>query len=242
MSTDVAEPMERAPAVGRDCSRTLGRVGTEQANRNLTLDVIRFLAILLVFFCHTMVWVGGPAIPAALERGGGSGVDLFFVLSGFLIGGLLFLELKRYGRINLKRFYIRRGFKIYPAFYCLLASTLVVQKLEHLPFPPARPLLGEVFFLQNYLGGIRGHTWSLAVEEHFYIVLPLLLVALSNGKRITIRAIVWIYPACGRGNLDRPSFGVGVSANVVSDASPSRLAAVRRVHCLFLPLPRSRVS
>jgi len=107
-------------------------------------------------------------------------VDLFFVLSGFLISGLLFSDLTSNGSIALRRFYLRRGLKIYPAFYFFLAGTSLL-------WPVALPhkfLLSEVFFLQSYLPHIWQHTWSLAVEEHFYFVLPLLLLVLHRGKRL----------------------------------------------------------
>ena len=105
----------------------------------------------------------------------GRGVDLFFVLSGFLISRLLFAEYKSTRALSLKRFWIRRGFKIYPAFYAFLIVTTVFVLAERFPM---KLFFGEIFFLQNYLPHIFTHTWSLAVEEHFYIALPLLLLLL----------------------------------------------------------------
>src|SRR5262249_876999 len=98
--------------------------------------------------------------------------DLFFVLSGFLVSGLLFKEYKRHGDVRLGRFLVRRGFKIYPAFYVfLLATSLAVllggQALDGLAF------LCEALFVQNYGPNLKDHTWSLAVEEHFYLLLCL---------------------------------------------------------------------
>src|SRR5450631_3793520 len=86
--------------------------------RNQKLDVLRAVAITLVFCRHT----GSPAFLGLI---GGIGVDLFFVLSGFLVSGLLFSEYKKHGTIKPGRFLIRRGFKIYPQFYLLAAITLV---------------------------------------------------------------------------------------------------------------------
>lgn len=155
------------------------------ARRLPGLDVIRVAAILLVLGRHL------PMRPATvttttewfLERwfqGGWVGVDLFFVLSGFLVAGLLFAELKATGRIKVLRFYGRRGFKIYPAFYFFIAvSALVLSSPRYgLRLPQ---WIHELLFIQNYTYGVWGHTWSLAVEEHFYLVLPLLLVALGIG-------------------------------------------------------------
>ncbi len=110
-------------------------------------------------------------------RVGWVGVDLFFVLSGYLISGLLFADHEKHKRIDLSRFYIRRGLKIWPAFYALLAVRLLIDVVLRHKIQP-KPWLVEIFFLQSYLPGYWTHTWSLAVEEHFYIVFPLLLVAL----------------------------------------------------------------
>jgi len=78
-------------------------------SRNQSLDMLRGVAVLLVLGRH----MDGAGI---WSSAGWCGVDLFFVLSGFLISGLLFTEFKKTGTIDVKRFWIRRGFKIYPAF------------------------------------------------------------------------------------------------------------------------------
>src|ERR1700732_285133 len=130
--------------------------------RNKRLDILRCIAILLVIARHTYprIWIG---------KAGWMGVDLFFVLSGFLISGLLFAEYKKNRSINWKRFLIRRGLKLYPAFYVFLLATFLTQ----LGFKQVSGLsnyLGEIFYVQNYGPYIWSHTWSLAVEEHFYIL------------------------------------------------------------------------
>ncbi len=115
--------------------------------------------------------------------GGWVGVDVFFVLSGFLISGLLFREYQKYGNIKLKRFLIRRGLKIYPSFYILLAATVLINPLFGMPVP-LKTLTAEIFFVQNLIfGRLWGHTWSLAVEEHFYIGLALLVFVLLYRRR-----------------------------------------------------------
>jgi peptidoglycan/LPS O-acetylase OafA/YrhL len=113
---------------------------------------------------------------------GWAGVDLFFVLSGFLISSLLFAEYKKTQEISLNRFFIRRGFKIYPAFWVMLLGSFLIARAYGMRFP--RVLwLREILFIQNYRHGIWNHTWSLAVEEHFYIILPLLLLALTKFSK-----------------------------------------------------------
>lgn len=116
------------------------------------------------------------------QRGGWVGVDLFFVLSGFLVAGLLFKEHIKHGEVRVTRFLVRRGFKIYPAFWVLIACTLFVREIRGHHWS-LQGLLGELLFVQNYAGGIWGHTWSLAVEEHFYIGLAILVAAIMYARR-----------------------------------------------------------
>ena len=146
--------------------------------RNTSLDILRAFAILLVLGRHMPPYpynnIFIKTLLDAYGRGGWIGVDLFFVLSGFLISGLLFAEHKKTGSISFKRFFIRRGLKIYPAFYVMIAATLMLTALT----PHA--LLTELFFMQDYAAGLWNHTWSLGVEEKFYLLLPLLFILLSK--------------------------------------------------------------
>jgi peptidoglycan/LPS O-acetylase OafA/YrhL len=156
--------------------------------RLVGLDLLRLLAVVLVLGRH----MPGPAPehwPTALrtaltawQTGGWIGVDLFFVLSGFLVAGLLFAGHRAHGRVAVVRFYVRRSWKIYPPFFALLAVTLVVRALAGQPLPAAA-IAAEAFFLQSYVPGLWHHTWSLAVEEHFYQLLPpALLFVLWRGR------------------------------------------------------------
>src|ERR1039458_9010613 len=97
------------------------------SRRNLQLDVLRGLAILMVLACHS-IFVQKPSWNAAFIRAGWSGVDLFFVVSGFLISGLLFSEYRKTGGIRFRRFAIRRAVKIYPAFYAIVVVTVAVEE------------------------------------------------------------------------------------------------------------------
>jgi peptidoglycan/LPS O-acetylase OafA/YrhL len=106
-----------------------------------------------------------------IHQFGWLGVDLFFVISGFLVAGLLFSEYKKTGAMNIKSFLIRRGFKIYPSFYIFLLVNVVADWMMNHTQPGAKPLLAEVLYVQNYFQGILTHSWSLAVEEHFYLIL-----------------------------------------------------------------------
>ena len=145
--------------------------------RNKRLDIVRCLAIVMVILHHANI------VPL-FTKAGWVGVDLFFVLSGFLVSGLLYSEYKKRQAIGVCRFLIRRGLKIYPAFYVMLLATLAAQLLFWKHSVPLRPYLYEIFFVQNYHFGIWNHTWSLAVEEHFYVALALLLLVLSRSSAV----------------------------------------------------------
>jgi len=173
--------------------------------RNPGLDVLRLVAVVLAMCRHlqpcpesdSRVW---HAISNCWQTGGWVGVDLFFVLSGFLVSGLIFDEFERTGAFGAARFLIRRGFKIYPSFYVLIGLTVLVRFATN-TVTPFRPLLGELFFLQNYLGGLWAHTWSLAVEEHFYFALAGgSYYLISRRKQTTFRwvphAFVGLAVAC----------------------------------------------
>jgi len=153
--------------------------------RNQKLDILRCVAVLLVMLCHS-----GPrsdGLFPIFRKVGWTGVDLFFVLSGFLISGLLFVEWRRDGRIQVGRFLIRRGFKIYPSFYVfLVVAGLAAHFFARNMTSTVVEYLHEIFFVQNYFSGVWGHTWSLAVEEHFYLLLPIFLV--TFGVRAVPRA------------------------------------------------------
>ncbi len=167
-------------------------------SRSVPLDLLRLAAVLLVLGRHWPSEIpSGLAFPlrkaAELwQRAGWAGVDLFFVLSGFLVGGLLLAERRETGQVRLGRFLARRGLKIYPAFYAFLLLAFPLAPLA----PDLRGVLGEVFFLQNYLGSLWNHTWSLAVEEHFYLGCGLLIVGLSRADRLDLlRPFFWTVAA-----------------------------------------------
>lgn len=155
---------------------------TRGGGRLVSLDVLRAIAVLLVLGRHlprldelarALGPFGGLAVIA--QRGGWIGVDLFFVLSGFLVSGLLFREYQRHREIRPGHFLLRRGLKIYPAFYVLLAVTVWARESVYGP-----AVVCEALFVQNYGPSLWDHTWSLAVEEHFYLAAALLLPLLAR--------------------------------------------------------------
>jgi peptidoglycan/LPS O-acetylase OafA/YrhL len=160
-----------------------------------TLDGWRAIAILAVIIQHDTSHAVGPFSTEWLFlHGGWSGVDLFFAISGLLICSRLLEEEKIFGRISLRNFYIRRAFRILPPAFAFLGAVaiLIATGVLHIGW---REWLGTALFLRNYtslLGKIGsdsyyiGHFWSLAVEEHFYLILPAVLVLTRKGWRVPI--------------------------------------------------------
>jgi len=179
------------------------RVGTK-TGRVLSLDVLRGIAILLVIGRHHFIDprnAGLLYVPAAVwQRYGWTGVDLFFVLSGFLVGGLLLKETLERGELHVPRFWVRREFKIWPSYYVFLMWVVIKtvitspqpagQALASL-WPKLWPCLANI---QNYFDMPRLHLWSLAVEEHFYLTLPLVVKWLAPNpvalRRLTLPRVL----------------------------------------------------
>jgi peptidoglycan/LPS O-acetylase OafA/YrhL len=168
-------------------------------SRLVCLDFLRAVAVLLVIFRHFEFEPSANVVCRVIQRGGWIGVDLFFVLSGFLVSGLLFREYARDRNICISRFLIRRGLKIYPAFYFFLAATLLFMAWRR-TLPDFSRVLAEILFVQNYFPHFWDHTWSLAVEEHFYVGIVLLialLLQLKGGR--PLRALPYILLAVALG-------------------------------------------
>lgn len=170
--------------------------------RNSALDVLRGIAVMLVLFSHVQLMAKESVqhsvfkyirlFFSAMTIGGWSGVDLFFVLSGFLVSGLLFNEYKKKKNIHPGRFLIRRGFKIYPGFIFFILFTLVIETFERNSFSanyPAASYLKDLFFLNNYFGGRWDHSWSLDVEEAFYFLLTAFFVITIRSKKLTLKVL-----------------------------------------------------
>jgi peptidoglycan/LPS O-acetylase OafA/YrhL len=179
----------------------------KKTSRNVTLDVIRGIAILMVILSH-LALVDKQVVITSLSKyiqlcfsvikvGGWSGVDLFFVLSGFLISGLLFKEYRQTGTIKVKTFLIRRGFKIYPGFVLFIVFTFVFETLLSLHYHKSSFLttdyVKDLFFLHNYLGGRWDTTWSLDVEEAFYFLLPVFLLIYIHFNKISLKGLINSY-------------------------------------------------
>lgn len=169
-----------------------GKVPTRIA----VLDGVRGIAVLMVMFCHYPLFdvpARWQALAGRLSQLGELGVDLFFVLSGFLITGILVDARGRRGPV-LRNFYIRRSLRIFPLYYGTLLVMYVVLPLVGASAPtPWRDQRWFWTYLQNIgftFSTVPGpnHFWSLAVEEHFYLVWP--IVALYAAPRTLLRYLI----------------------------------------------------
>ncbi|GGD71642.1 acyltransferase [Emticicia aquatilis] len=150
------------------------------------LDHLRSLAIIYVFLFHYfIISKGQPEWLPDFAQFGWTGVDLFFVLSGFLISYQLFSEIKKGKNVSLKEFFIKRFFRIIPAFLVTVGLYFSIPAFREKEALPA--LWKFLTFTQNFDlnlkdNGTFSHAWSLCVEEHFYLLLPFVLFFLQKTQ------------------------------------------------------------
>jgi peptidoglycan/LPS O-acetylase OafA/YrhL len=173
----------------------------KESNHIPSLDGWRGVAILLVLVDHSTETLDLGRFDHFL-RLGATGVALFFALSGFLITTRLMEEKQRQGSISLKKFYVRRVFRLIPASltYLLVLGALTLAGIMSVT---REQWLGSLFFFRNYIpmdlpsaGWYTAHFWSLAIEEHFYLIWPTLLIV--TGGRAIVPAILAAAVACWR--------------------------------------------
>lgn len=164
---------------------------TESSSRLPGLDGLRAVAVLLVVFhhlCSQGTFGRWPALAATLKHGS-FGVQIFFVLSGFLITFLLLREERRSGTIDLKRFYFRRSLRILPPALVFLGAMLVLTLLGLVSIGN-RDFLFSFLFIRNAYGTGGSpevaHFWSLAVEEQFYLTWPFFMLLFRGRTRLTL--------------------------------------------------------
>lgn len=164
-----------------------------------SLDGLRALSIGLVMLSHAAGTAGSP-IPVGIHRladWGLLGVRAFFVISGYLITRLLLDEHARHGSIDLRAFYWRRFTRIFPPFYAYLAVLALASMLGLVMVPP-RSFAAAAAYVLNYTGSGSwhvGHSWSLSVEEQFYLLWPaaMLWAGTRRGWRVAL-AVVLLAP------------------------------------------------
>src|SRR5213595_64771 len=187
----------------------------QDRERQPGLDLLRALAIIAVVIYHAALF--GFKLPGRVDRFGWIGVDLFFVLSGYLIGGQLLALLARDQRINLGRFFTRRALRIMPAYFVVLALYFSLPSWREYT-EMSQPLWKFLLSVQNIAlhgGTAFSHAWSLAVEDQFYLALPFLLLFLFHRPRLAIIIpCLIVFGGIGLRALlaaQNPSVGGGVS-------------------------------
>lgn len=160
-------------------------------------DGLRGIAAIAVVLTHLRSFkiLGDSGLVPIIN--GEAGVQLFFVLSGFLITMLLIKENDGFDRVSLKNFYMRRAFRIFPVFYFSMAFVTLITIFIY-PVANGKSLFFAYSYLYNFIPRVwkspqLGHTWSLAVEEHFYLVWPFIFCLFYQNKRKFLQIITFCF-------------------------------------------------
>jgi peptidoglycan/LPS O-acetylase OafA/YrhL len=215
------------------------------------LDLLRAMAIVMVVFFHLPTWVGWPDSPLQiLVQGWWSGVDLFFVLSGYLVGGLFWRELAKDGEVRLFRFVLRRLLRTVPPY---LVALHLIYAYKWASTGAAEYDWHYLLFLQNYSGlSIFSVSWSLCVEEHFYLIAPFLFLWVGRARQGWVLLAVAAIPLFSRLLFTQPpaspfgphyflshnhfeglAVGAWLSYVITFHAGPARLWAARARYLLW---------
>jgi peptidoglycan/LPS O-acetylase OafA/YrhL len=155
------------------------------------LDTLRALAIIIVLIYHYRVVVSRETFFGFISTAGWAGVDLFFVLSGYLIGNQIFSAIAKGQDFSIKLFYLRRFLRTLPNYYFVLALYFMFPLA--LSGTATAPLWSFLSFTQNLdmrAGETFTHSWSLCIEEQFYLIFPLLALFIAYSKRSL--TITWV--------------------------------------------------
>ncbi len=167
------------------------------------IDTLRAISVFAVIIYHAGVYNN------LIFPGGYLGVDIFFVISGYLISKLILKEIANTKKFNLKNFYERRARRILPALVFVIIFTLIFSYFILLPTSFegfAKSVISSLGFFSNYYFYFSGqeyasesgllkpllHTWSLSVEEQFYIIFPILIIFFYNFKKLSLLKFIFI--------------------------------------------------
>jgi peptidoglycan/LPS O-acetylase OafA/YrhL len=160
------------------------------------LDHLRAFAISYVFLFHYSILFPSPEWLFSIGKFGWTGVDLFFVLSGYLISSQLFAKIDKQQGISFREFFLKRFFRIIPAYMVVVALYFLFPLLRERE--PLAPLWKYLTFTHNLGLDLRtqrtfSHAWSLCIEEQFYLFFPLILICLIYFKAIKKGAILLVF-------------------------------------------------
>ena len=193
-------------------------------NRLPGLDLLRAIAIVWVMIFHSYI-IGGWGHFAGIDKHGWMGVDLFFVLSGYLIGAQVLKPLAQGRAFSFADFYLRRAFRILPVYLVVVTAYFVWPSIRE--YPGIQPLWQFLTFTVNLQIDVEhnlafSHVWSLCVEEHFYLLFPLLAWWLARKPSLTkfiaacvavvafgllVRGYIWLYALAPVQGIDQNSYG-----------------------------------
>jgi peptidoglycan/LPS O-acetylase OafA/YrhL len=178
----------------------LASVSKNPVQRIDELDGLRAFSVLAVIWMHlTLFSQTFPRVLLPLHvigYLGGFGVEVFFVISGYIITRLMLREQEKYGRFSASGFYIRRAFRILPAYWLYLLSVLVLSRLGIIALETANLRYCFLFLTDTHFYHLSdqawfyNHTWSLCVEEQFYLVFPLLALLVSRKGRAIVGVLL----------------------------------------------------
>lgn len=176
---------------------------TRRASNYASIDGIRAVSIILVlifhaFFVYQLAHPTETVESIIKELGGGwawvfngdKGVDVFFVMSGFLISGILFRQIAKSGHMDLKNFYIRRYLRLTPAYYFTLTLYWLLNG------PNSDTIWANYLYISNFIDyghQAVGWTWSLAIEEQFYFIYPLVLFVILKYSKSPGYTMLWLF-------------------------------------------------
>jgi peptidoglycan/LPS O-acetylase OafA/YrhL len=141
------------------------------------LDGVRGLALAFVLLSHSIIYDEYTTSFGIGFSFGSAGVTIFFVLSGFLITGVLLREEAKTGKISLRLFYFRRALRLFPALWIYLIAVVALWLTDEHPHHNWDGIFASLLYVRNFMGeGYEtDHLWSLSIEEQFYLIWPIVL-------------------------------------------------------------------
>ena len=204
-----------------------------------SLDSLRGISILLVLAGHLSGTPGSPAFANGLHNLGNWGVKFFFVISGFIITKLLVEECERAGAIGFGRFFLRRSAKILPAYFAYVAIIAVFALFKAIELMPG-DLLHAATFTMNFhaeRGWYLNHTWSLGVEEQFYLCWPLVVLMCRRATLLRVCIAIMVLAPLIRAYM---WYQLEVGPTQMTRALPAAVDALAAGALFFLLLNRLR--
>lgn len=159
------------------------------------IDALRAVSVFIVIFHHLPIMGGDNLFTTIFHHF--TGVEIFFVISGFLITRILLLNKANNKpiKLNLKTFYIRRFFRIFPIYYLSIFYLILINPSDYRSY-----FWYDLFYISNFkmgfdgdFAGVTPHFWSLAVEEQFYLIWPLIIFGVSLAKNKLVKTILFVF-------------------------------------------------